>query len=376
MKRFNSLVFVLFFLLSNTSNSFASHIVGGELNYKCLGNDQYEITVLVYRDSINGNPGAPFDDPIPLGLFDPVTGTYLSTEHIFYPGHTAIPIPSYLGNIVAPANIGFQKCVYKDTLTLPYRPNGYQLTYQRCCRNHIIANIVNPQSTGFTMTIEITEAALLGCNNSPEPILDVPLFLCVGDSFALSMAANDMDGDSLAYHFYTPFDGANQGNPAPNPALGPPYLPFTWQTPYTTNNPINTVYLDEVTGRFYGQISTLGHYALGVSILEYRAGVLISTTYRDFSITVISCTKTINVDKIAVPIDVSISPNPVYSQLSINLESSKEVHLSIYTALGQELVKQSFYNQTQVEMGDLPKGLYFVSLEVDGQQVVRKIVKE
>src|SRR5690606_22419743 len=33
-----------------TSWSFASHIVGGEMSYKCLGNDYYQITLRYYRD--------------------------------------------------------------------------------------------------------------------------------------------------------------------------------------------------------------------------------------------------------------------------------------------------------------------------------------
>ncbi|HMP13046.1 MAG TPA: hypothetical protein PKD70_04145, partial [Saprospiraceae bacterium] len=31
----------------------ATHIVGGEIGYKCLGSNQYEITLKVYRDCFN-----------------------------------------------------------------------------------------------------------------------------------------------------------------------------------------------------------------------------------------------------------------------------------------------------------------------------------
>ncbi|MGB1216978.1 MAG: hypothetical protein ACPG5P_03835, partial [Saprospiraceae bacterium] len=48
----------------------ATHIVGGELNYKCLGNDEYEISLTVFRDCYNGNPNAYFDDPASIGIFD------------------------------------------------------------------------------------------------------------------------------------------------------------------------------------------------------------------------------------------------------------------------------------------------------------------
>ena len=48
----------------------ATHIVGGEMNYTCLGNDEYEITLTIFRDCFNGNPQAWFDDPASIGIFN------------------------------------------------------------------------------------------------------------------------------------------------------------------------------------------------------------------------------------------------------------------------------------------------------------------
>ncbi|HNM25414.1 MAG TPA: hypothetical protein PKL15_08295, partial [Saprospiraceae bacterium] len=45
----------------------ATHIVGGEITYNCLGNDQYEITLSVYRDCYNGQPY--FDQPAIIGIY-------------------------------------------------------------------------------------------------------------------------------------------------------------------------------------------------------------------------------------------------------------------------------------------------------------------
>jgi hypothetical protein len=46
----------------------ASHIVGGEMTYNCLGNNQFEIVLTIFRDCENGNPGAYFDDPASVGV--------------------------------------------------------------------------------------------------------------------------------------------------------------------------------------------------------------------------------------------------------------------------------------------------------------------
>ena len=42
------LIPAIFFMLPFTAN--ATHIVGGEIGYRCLGGNQYEITLMVFRD--------------------------------------------------------------------------------------------------------------------------------------------------------------------------------------------------------------------------------------------------------------------------------------------------------------------------------------
>ena len=61
MKKLFLIVLLLTVLAPTTK---ATHIVGGELNYLYLGNDNYEIRLTVYRDCANGNPAAIFSDSI------------------------------------------------------------------------------------------------------------------------------------------------------------------------------------------------------------------------------------------------------------------------------------------------------------------------
>ncbi|MFM8371673.1 MAG: hypothetical protein ACKOCO_04760, partial [Bacteroidota bacterium] len=53
----------------------ATHIVGGEITYRCLGGQTYQVMLTVYRDCYNGRP--PFDDPAIGGVEEN------STEVIF-----------------------------------------------------------------------------------------------------------------------------------------------------------------------------------------------------------------------------------------------------------------------------------------------------
>ncbi|MBP6575404.1 MAG: hypothetical protein KA230_13215, partial [Flavobacteriales bacterium] len=54
-------------LLAFASNTNATHISGGEIYWECLGNNQYEITLIIYRDcfgvQLNNNFDVNFDSP-------------------------------------------------------------------------------------------------------------------------------------------------------------------------------------------------------------------------------------------------------------------------------------------------------------------------
>ncbi len=61
------LIFTLIVFLFSSKGE-ASHIVGGELNYRYLGANLYEVRLVVYRDCLGGQ--AAFDDPASIGVFN------------------------------------------------------------------------------------------------------------------------------------------------------------------------------------------------------------------------------------------------------------------------------------------------------------------
>src|SRR5882762_7523125 len=84
---------------------FASHIVGGELTYECLGNNNYLITLKVYRDCFNGTTG--YDDPTNIfvydGLGNQVSG--ISPIAIPFPGSDTLPNNANNPCLIVPPNI-------------------------------------------------------------------------------------------------------------------------------------------------------------------------------------------------------------------------------------------------------------------------------
>ena len=131
--------------------------------------------------------------------------------------------------------------------------------------------------------------------NNSNPVFDLfpPLFLCVNQPFTFDHSATDPNGDSLVYEFYTPYNGDNNAGPldptfANNTAV---FTPVTFQPGFTTISPLGAgpLNLNSSTGLLTGTPSALGQYVVGVLVKEYRNGVYLSSTLRDFQFNVINC---------------------------------------------------------------------------------------
>jgi len=74
---------------------------------------------------------------------------------------------------------------------------------------------------------------------------------------------------------------------------------------------------------------------------------------------------------------ISIHPNPTSGKLSITLIEASTGVLSISNYLGQMIQQEQFNDTKQLNLSlDGPSGLYFIQLEIDGQIITKKVVKE
>ncbi len=299
-------IFFIFFLFLNVYSVKATHIVGGEITYTCLDNGLYEITLTVFRDCINGNPNAYFDDPASIGIFDANNNLITSAGDN---GQLLIELMNddtldpVLTNpcLVVPPNVCVHTSTYRSVVELPFRPGGYQLAYQRCCRNQTIVNIIEPLASGATYSVSITEEALLNCNSSAKFKEWPPLYICVNEPIFFDQSAVDIDNDSIVYRLCSPLLGANTILPRPQPPNPPPYQIVNWiAPPYGVDNMLNgfsggaPLAIDFETGLLTGLPNTIGQFVVGICLEEYRDGEIISTTRRDFQYNVGVCGETIS----------------------------------------------------------------------------------
>jgi gliding motility-associated-like protein len=296
-------IFFLFLLFSTQVKS--EHLIGGELYYTCLGNNQYQLTLKIYRDCFS--LGAPFDANAVLTIFNANNGTVLNNS---WSGFTSMTLP-IVGSgpcFIPPTNVCVQEGIYQRVVTLPPIAGGYTITHQRCCRNNSILNLDNPGAQGNTYTIQIPGTPI-DCNSSPRFTNFPPLAVCVNEALVFDHSATDPDGDELVYELCDPFVGGTPLQPAPNPGEPPPYQVVNWGPGFSALNPIiaSTPFsIDPVTGVLTGTPSQLGQYVVGVCVSEYRNGVLLSTNRRDFQFNIVAC----NPQVTAVPGLAPVSQDP------------------------------------------------------------------
>lgn len=271
----------------------ATHIVGGELYYESLGNNQYRVVLKIYRDCLNGQVG--FDDPASVGIFN---SSGILVNELLMPSPIITQIPVSVSNpcLQVPPVICTEQGVYTSIITLPPTIGGYDLVYQRCCRNNIIQNIVNPDISGSTYISHIPGSEVVAINSAPHFINLPPLVLCNGEEFVFDHSATDPDGDQLVYEFCDPYLGASDAAPMPQPPNNPPYSNISWSGGYNTNNQIlgsPNLQINSTNGQLTCTPSTNGIYVVGICVKEYRNGILINTTLRDYQFTVVTCSQNV-----------------------------------------------------------------------------------
>lgn len=257
----------------------ASHIMGSDITYRCLGGNQYEIVVTVYRDC--SGIGAPNSIPVDITSNcgnQTITCNGLTSDPNLWGAEVSQLCPTALSTCQGGPFPGVQVYTYVGQFTLTPGCGTYTFTYDDCCRNTIDNLAINQPGYSVNATLNSNQVI---CDDSPVfSSLPVPYF-CIGQTWNYSHGAVDTDGDSLVYTLIAPLD---QGG-----------VPLGYSGGFSATNPMPTngaFVFDQQTGQMTFNPSTQGVYVVDVLVSEYRNGVLIGTTMRDIQIVVINCSNT------------------------------------------------------------------------------------
>jgi gliding motility-associated-like protein len=289
---FSAITLIVF----SVGESFAGHIIGGDIYYDYLGNDQYAITMIVYKncaENPNGTLPTGFDPTTSIGVFETATGDLVDEITIDLSDALIEEVEAVLQNpcYIIPSGVCIQQGRYTATITLPPIAGGYTISYQRCCRADAIINLIDDQ--GMTLAVTIPDEALIAGNNSSARFVNLPpVSLCLGADFFMDHQATDPDGDQLVYSFCSPLNGASPDNPIASPPAPPPYNDVVWDNGFTPSSPLpgNPQFsIDASTGYLTGVANQLGDYVIGICVSEIRNGQVINTVMRDFQFRVVNC---------------------------------------------------------------------------------------
>ena len=305
----NTLLFVLLTIgalatQARNSEALAAHAMGGEVVYEYLGGGDFEISLIFYRECFGNvqpfgwqNGGTNLDPEIQLGIFEGNNPFNIYTVDLdissIEPLETVLENPC--GNL--PEDLCMQRLEYSIVVNLPPSAIGYDLIFQRCCRNPGISNLPNPGDIGITLTTQIPPFVDDSSpNSSPTFNTYPPEAICTNFDFFLDQGATDADGDSLSYAFCTPLNGGSTDNPSPAPSAASTFNEIPWAAGFEALDPIPSAPpfdIDPETGAITGFPTTPGAYVIGICVSEYRDGELLSTVMRDFQFNVVMCDPTI-----------------------------------------------------------------------------------
>lgn len=309
----NFLFFICFLGLLNQAN--ATHLMGVDITYECIGPCTYRVIHKSYYDCTGGA----------FGSFLPVTAVNQPTaaaaeilaglSGLTFTGNAGCPAPTALGNgwgleglsevtplcpnvlIPMPGVPSVTGCdgtnnnpiingvaelvMFRDFnfCNVPGTCDSYTISWDVCCRNAVITSLANPSGSGIASNSTIINPTLAVCNSSPTFSNKPVPYICEGQDFTFNQGATDPDGDSLSYELGSCLDNT--------------FVPVNYGAGYTAQQPLGTTWnvnINPVTG----DVSMLPNpsgiqvtVVICVVVKEWRSGNLINEITRDMQITVI-----------------------------------------------------------------------------------------
>lgn len=243
----------------------ASHILGGDIQYKYVGDStgvsgQYRVKLVIYRESTGiglGNTQTVTINAPSCNLSTSVTCTRIVPEF------SAGQLGAY--DCISNTNSVFTPMVniYIGYVVLTQTCNDYKMYWQSCCRPGGITGITNSAGVGFYYEAELNNT--LGNNSSPV-FVSIPLsYICTGSFINYLQNAYEFDGDSINYELIP----AREFNWGVGGASVPYAAGYTATAPITTS-PTAPFTLDAQSGNISFIATQAETSVIAIRVNEYR----------------------------------------------------------------------------------------------------------
>ena len=268
---------------------YASHIVGGEFELIHLSGYDYQLNMVLYFDDINGDPAA-FDNLVIASIYRKRDNVFMTNLTLPFISRTSV---LYSQPACTVDTVKTDRIFYSARITLSpdsfNDPAGYYVSWQRCCRNYTIENIYSERrggiTAGQTFYLEIPPVVKNGqpfVNSSPHLFPPLSDYGCPGKPYFADFAGTDDDGDSLVYSLTTPLNTFGS-SPVASPG---PYPLVTWQPGYSLSNIVggSPDLRISTQGLLTCTPMSPGYFVFAVKVEQFREGLKIGETRRDFQL--------------------------------------------------------------------------------------------
>lgn len=255
------LILSAFILILSLSSVKATHLMGGEITMLDLGNNEYLVTLITYRDTV----GIPMATTAQFEFVGPNNTTFT----------TSTPYDSIIsGNLLPTYPYGTEIYLFMDTVTLPSY-GLWTVSWSNCCRNGAIQNLSNPLSESMWLTTSlVTDSA--SSNSTPYFLVPAAIYLPLNTPWQYNPLPFDLDGDSLHWSIDQPLSSATQacaGYVAPS------------------SDPNNVFSIDPITGTISWTADVMGNFVASILVEQYRNGVWVGEIRRDMQFIVVNPTQ-------------------------------------------------------------------------------------
>ena len=288
----------------------ATHLMGGEITWECIKDPaspdlgKYIFTMKLYRDC-DGTTLSQFAETIQVWA-DGVNFQNINCDFISNTDISPLCDVANSGNAQLDC-YGFnpagavEEYVYQS---LPVQligtppATGWHFTWDLCCRNGAIVNLLNPDTKGFTLraTMYPYTDPISGLVLPADPCFDSsPVFnespktiICSGYPFAYSHNASDPEIDSIRYYWAEPLDDDFFAYD-PDPAnFSPSAIDFVGG--FTFNSPIpGNPSLNPVSGEISYNSNIAGNFVTVTRVESFKCGQKIAEIHRDIQVVLIAC---------------------------------------------------------------------------------------
>jgi gliding motility-associated-like protein len=267
----------------------ASHIMGGDITYNCIGPNTFAFTVQLYQDC----NGIALPGSIPLTITSASCGQTINITLELVPSGPLIVTPLCPGQpdrCNGSGTYGIQQYTYthipasqgqglsSPPVVLPAGCTDWTISWTDCCRN---GAITTGPAGAFYIETELNNVNA-PCNNSPAFLNTPTPYACVGTNVNYSHGVSEWDGDSLVFSLVPCLTGAN--------------TPVTYNNPYSGTNPVASasgISINSATGAIAFTPTQAQVGVICVLVEEYRNGVNVGSVMRDIQFTILNCTNSL-----------------------------------------------------------------------------------